>query len=89
MKYREKKSQIEAIQLKPDNIQEVKDFILGQPSGISVVTDVNDLVSEAWVPSPGGGNIAKLGDWIVKGYGDIYYPIKPEKFDRIYEPDEN
>jgi hypothetical protein len=37
------------------------------------------------IDTDSGQHRAEIGDWVVKGTGGEFYPVKPERFAEIYE----
>lgn len=85
MTYRKKPVEIEAVQWKGDNFNEIKQFsndselirqaldFDGKPYGILYINTLE------------GRHIAKVGDYIIKGVKGEFYPCKPEIFQMTYE----
>lgn len=85
MKYRKKPVDINAVQWKGDNFEEIKLFANnsetikqpldfdGKPYGILYINTLE------------GRHIAKVGDYIIKGVKGEFYPCKPEIFQMTYE----
>lgn len=78
LKYMKKPVVIEALQWTGDNIDELAEFmgelflIVGQDEKIRIDT----LEGPIW---------ANLGDYIIRGVQDEYYPCKPDIFALTYE----
>ena len=77
-KYRKKPVVIEAAQLTKDNGQEIVDWIKGRHA--QVYPD-----GEVWIETLEGIMKAGIGDWIIKGVKDEFYPCKPDIFEMTYE----
>jgi hypothetical protein len=39
-----------------------------------------------WIDTMEGGHIVCVGDWIIKGVKNEFYPCKPDIFELTYEP---
>ncbi len=78
MKAREKRAEIEAIQWTGNNFEELRWFTGRQMH----ITPDGDLL--IWTRH--GHQVAKVGDWIIKGVKGEVYPCKPDIFERTYEP---
>ena len=82
MKYRKKPVVIEAIQLKDENIEKIKEFCkrtiisITQESGGNVSMEIMTLE---------GTMLARQGDYIIKGVNGEFYPCKEEIFLKTYE----
>lgn len=78
LKYMKKPVVIEALQWTGDNIDELAEFmgelflVVGQDEKIRIHT----LEGPIW---------ANLGDYIIRGVQDEYYPCKPDIFALTYE----
>ncbi len=96
-KFRKKPVIIDAVQLTPNSIREVEEFI----TGMRVVTETS-ISQEKWyeycqiIKEQGGRKIrtleshdadllASFGDWIIKGVNGEFYPCKPDIFEKTYE----
>jgi len=47
------------------------------------------MVTHGWIKTLEGGHIVCPDDWIVCGVIGEYYPVKPDIFERTYEPAAN
>ena len=87
-RYRKKPVEIEAVCYDGTNREEIADF-MGQTG----------KVEEAKLSGPGrglhdgiiirtleGDMTASVGDWIIRGVKNEYYPCKPDIFSATYEP---
>lgn len=74
--YRKKPVEIEAIQLKKDNLIEVRDFV-GGCIGVSFTGVIIHTLE--------GDMKADIGDFIIKGVNGEFYPCKPDIFEKTYE----
>lgn len=98
MRYRKKPIEIEAIQLTPNNIKEIYEWIHGP------VTTLNSLSQDRWddycnivqkdglnIPTLEDGSdgrakhVASIGDYIIRGIAGEFYPCKPDIFELTYE----
>jgi hypothetical protein len=77
-KFRKKPVVIEAVQFVGTNYQEIFDFC--KDASWHEVTK-NTL----WILTLEGGHIASLGDFIIKGVKNEFYPCKPDIFEQTYE----
>ena len=91
-KYVKKPIQIEAIQLKEDNIIEVLDFICdGEDFGMCFEDAREDVISAVKlsqkinIETPCGIIICRYRDYIIKGVKGEFYPCKPDIFQATYE----
>lgn len=82
MKYISKVVEIEAIQFDGtvDNIAKLKEFAGDK---IRFESDSDLVVEHAFVDANGGTVTAKIGDFIIKGEGEVY-PCKPDVFAKKY-----
>ena len=78
MKYRKKPVVIDAMQWKGDNWIEIDEFVTCNhetfPSDGVVI-----------IPTLEGDMRADVGDWIIKGVNDEFYPCKPDIFEKTYD----
>ena len=79
-KYRKKPVVIEAIQLTPDSINAVREFM--QDAGSHRISAANVIVV---IHTLEGDMIARDGDYIIKGVQGEFYPCKPDIFLTTYE----
>lgn len=81
MKFRKKPIVIEAIQWNSRNNSDVDNFTNGQ-------AQFNYLGGICWctIETKEGKMTADVGDWIIKGIKNEFYPCKPEIFNLTYEP---
>jgi len=79
-KYRKKPIVIEAMQWDgtPDSTLEIIEWSIGQ-----VALSRNESLLE--VLTLEGLTQANIGDWIIRGTHDEFYPCKPDIFERVYE----
>lgn len=92
-KYRKKPVEIEAVQLKENNILEVVRFIEGKDIQLNTDTLIEkfeayeDTVREKGIKieTLEGNMVASLGDYIIKGVQGEFYPCKPDIFEMTYE----
>lgn len=91
-KYVKKPVQIEAIQLKEDNIIEVLDFLDGanykETKSAEELEDFSKAMLEQGyieIETLEGMMKASFGDYIIKGIKGEFYPCKPDIFIATYE----
>ena len=91
-KYVKKPVQIEAIQLKEDNIIEVFDFLHGanykETKSIGVLKEFSKMMLKQGyieIETLEGIMKASFGDYIIKGVKGEFYPCKPDIFQATYE----
>ena len=91
-KYIKKPVQIEAIQLKEDNIIEVFDFLDGanykQTKSSEELEDFSQMILKQGyieIETLEGIMKANFGDYIIKGIKGEFYPCKPDIFQATYE----
>jgi|GEM_PF-958782 len=91
-KYIKKPVQIEAIQLKEDNIIEVFDFLDGanykETKSSEELEDFSEAMLEQGyieIETLEGMMKASFGDYIIKGVKGEFYPCKPDIFIATYE----
>lgn len=82
-KFRKKPVIIEAIQLRPDTLEEIKEWItvdtfIGMDNGILYLE----------IPTLEGVMRASVNDWVIKGVRGEFYPCKPDIFEMTYEKEE-
>lgn len=87
MKYIKKPVEVEAIQLKEENLNEVKKFIGKEGQRIEWYKHEYDFLGDI---NPQGifmpyDKIAKMGDYIVKELDGRFYPIPEKLFLETYE----
>ena len=91
-KYVKKPVEIEAIQLKEDNIIEVFDFLdeanYKETKSTEELEDFNQrMLKQGYIEIETLEGIMKasFGDYIIKGVKGEFYPCKPDIFQAIYE----
>ena len=91
-KYVKKPVQIEAIQLKEDNIIEVFDFLDGanykQTKSSEELEDFSQMILKQGyieIETLEGIMKANFGDYIIKGIKGEFYPCKPDIFQATYK----
>ena len=91
-KYIKKPLEIEAIQLKEDNIIEVFDFLDGanykETKSAEELEDFSKAMLEQGyieIETLEGMMKASFGDYIIKGIKGEFYPCKPDIFQATYE----
>jgi hypothetical protein len=78
-KYRKKPVVIEAVQLRKDNVAEVRAFLPAKHA-------VYERIPQAVIYTPEGEMLASEGDWIICGVNGEFYPCKDDVFQKTYEP---
>lgn len=75
-KFRKKPVVIEALQWTGENFLKMSEFcpVVG-------ATDTTLVI-----PTLEGNMRADMGDWIIKGVKNEFYPCKPDIFERTYDP---
>ena len=91
-KYIKKPVQIEAIQLKENNIIEVFDFLDGanykENKSVEELQDFSQMILKQGyieIETLEGMMKASFGDYIIKGIKGEFYPCKPDIFQATYE----
>ena len=91
-KYVKKPVQIEAIQLKEDNIIEVFNFLdetnYKETKSAEELEDFSQMMLKQGyieIETLEGMMIANFGDYIIKGIKGEFYPCKPDIFQQTYE----
>lgn len=79
MKFRKKPLMIEAIQWNGANGTEIAEWA---GNNISFPSPNGNMP----VHTLEGTLYASVGDWIIKGIKEEFYPCKPDIFEQIYEP---
>ena len=74
---------IEARQLTKDNIDEIFVWI---NSNYNSCYRVRSVFQPLEIETLEGRHLATIGDWIVKGVKDEFYPCKPDIFEMTYQP---
>ena len=77
-RFRKRPVVIEAVQLTRANLLDVANWCGGQARTSGRVL----------IPTLEGEMQADLGDWIIRGVADEFYPCKPDIFAATYEPEE-
>lgn len=83
--YRKKPVEIEARQLTPESLRDIKRWVGtaarihtdGVPLGAPIKLAIHTLE---------GVMLANFGDWIIKGVQGEFYPVRDEIFRQTYEP---
>lgn len=72
---------IEAKQLTPESVEEIKQWVNG-------AWDMFDdsLMVGLMIPTLESPHEASFGDWIIKGVEGEFYPCKPQIFEKTYDP---
>ncbi len=91
-KFKKKPVVIEAVQWTGNNHREMFNF-LGEEgtdhttaAGVHFYMDSNKVEGGLVIKTLEGEHIATIGDWIIKGVSNEYYPCKPDIFEKTYEP---
>ena len=87
-KYRKLPVVIEAIKWTGENLREIIDFTGLHPSVNSLSwTEYESFVREKGLKifTLEGSHMASVGDFIIKGIADEFYPCKADIFEKIYE----
>lgn len=79
-KYRKKPVVIEAVQIRPDNDDELLAFLCDHNVPFEIIADHTLTISTLE-----GDMVASPGDWIIKGVAGEFYPCKPDIFEATYE----
>lgn len=83
-KYIKKPVEVEAIQLTDESVVEIikwaTDYI-----NIEVTSDDDDNITGLLIPTLEGMMKASMGDYIIKGVQDEFYPCKPDIFEKTYK----
>lgn len=80
-KFRKRPVVIEAIQVSVENVVEIGEFFGNGPSDREF-----GWHGDHWTILTLEGEMrADLGDWIIKGIADEFYPCKPDIFEQTYE----
>jgi len=82
-KYRKKPVEIEAIQYIGNNVEEVEEFVGNQLLRYNNTQEENDY--SLGIPTLEGIMKASVGDYIIRGVRNEFYPCKPEIFRIIYD----
>lgn len=80
-KYRTKPCEIEAVEWKDDNFDEIYQFTEGKSYMQQIFTGNYVLM----IKTLEGDMMACEGDYIIKGLRGEYYPCKPDVFHKKYE----
>lgn len=82
-KYRKKPVEIESIQYIGNNVEEVEEFVGNQLLRYNNTQEENDY--SLGIPTPEGIMKASVGDYIIRGVRNEFYPCKPEIFRITYD----
>ncbi len=83
-KYRKKPVVIEARQLTPESLRDIKRWI-GAPARIYTDGVPLGALIKLAIDTLDGVMLADFGDWIIKGVAGDFYPCPPEIFAVTYE----
>lgn len=83
-KYKKKPVQIEAIQFMGNNVKEIEDFV-GQQLLRYTNKDNEDPDYSVGIPTLEGIMKASVGDYIIRGVKNEFYPCKPDIFRSTYD----
>ena len=87
-KYRKKPVEIEAIQFTGDNFMEIKEWMGKSGSDRDLIPILDDETKEVrgvTISTLEGDMIANVGDFIIKGVHNEFYPCKPDIFKKTYD----
>lgn len=86
-RYRKKPVEIEAIQFLGNNWEEIREWMKKYKSGrkIEVIIDEYGKVKGIVIETLEGKMEAKIGDYIVKGIKNEFYPVRKDIFEETYE----
>ena len=87
MKYRKKPVVIKAVQWTGTNREEIRTFCTHGAFFVPTRQDTEGRSTE-WsllIDSLEGIMYAEIGDYIIKGVNDEFYPCKPNVFEKTYE----
>lgn len=82
MRFRKKPVEIEAIQWTGENTGAVMAFA---PAGVIAYDPGYNFPHTLTIRTLGGKTTADVGDWIIRGIKDEYYPCKPDIFAGSYD----
>lgn len=87
MKYRKKPVVIEAIQWTGSNLDEIINFCEGSATYEGMASGSGSIVIETLESNKevGTRHSASIGDFIIKGVKEEFYPCKPDIFEATYE----
>ena len=91
MKFRKKPVVIEAVKWTGKNHREMYNFLEGtddvveQPTGKNFDINFSLVAGGLVIKTLEGQHIASIGDWIIKGVANEFYPCKPDIFEATYE----
>lgn len=84
-RYRKVPVEIEAVQWDGTNLEECKEFLGHSYGGVTTERHPNGK-SEITIVTLEGQHAASSGDYIVRGVQGEHYPVKPDIFEKTYEP---
>ncbi|GAB1376869.1 hypothetical protein MASR1M48_17210 [Lactococcus petauri] len=87
MKYRSKPVIKEAVQLKPDTLTELYEFlqITNKGSFLECGHGIDPTDGKFKITTLEGVHVAEIGDYIIKGLKGEFYPCKPDIFEMSYD----
>lgn len=97
-RFRKRPVEIEAVQWTGDNTSDVIDWILTSDAGVARWHEAQPAYSDdegtgcdatpeqIAIDTLEGTMFASVGDWIIRGIRDEFYPCKPDIFEATYEP---
>ena len=93
MKYRKIPVVVDAIEWTGENQREMFDFLTNyektddymSASGEHFIIDHNAVKGGLVIKTLEGEHIASIGDYIIRGVAEEFYPCKPEIFEKTYE----
>jgi hypothetical protein len=75
----------QAIQIRADNLNDVRDF-LGGEAHRNIEFSINYVQMKVFINTLEGTMRGDLGDWIIRGVYGEFYPCKPDVFAATYKP---
>jgi hypothetical protein len=88
LQYRAKSVVIEAVQLTPKSLRDIKQWI-GAPARIHTDGVPLGAPIKLAIDNPAGVMLADFGDWIIRGMQGEFYPCRDDTFEATYEPVED
>lgn len=90
MRYRKRPVVIEAKQFvaTSERINEILDWAANHGALIQFTEEAESSDQILVIPTLEGDHIANIGDWIIRGVANEFYPCKPDIFEATYEPAE-
>ena len=85
-KYRKKPVEIEAIQFKRNEFEDINEFTEGNAFNFRTERCINRKSSYCEIKTLEGTMTATEGDYIIKGVNGEFYLCKADIFEKTYEP---